>query len=589
MAALLCFAGTALLNTAEGPVHQGKEVTVSGGGCSSQVAASVSLRGGGGLASASRSAVPYDSSFLPRNRTAAGVRNSALLRPWRQTCPRAVLSTRPREAGEAPSDPLSTAQRDEHGPVKGAEEADTTQKNDELFRWPEAWYPIMLVSELDPVVPKAVTVLGRPMVIWWDRVGAQWQVFHDQCPHRLAPLSEGRIHESGQLQCSYHGWTFGGDGSCGLIPQASNEAVKRSPRACAQVVPSAAHQGMLFVWPDWKPGAAERAAQSPLPYIPELDDPTFSFDITSRVLPYGADSMIENLMDPAHVPFAHHKIMGRRDAASPLNLKVNRMYTSGFEGEADRGGSTFIAPCLWTTRTELPPKPTKEGAAPEPARRMVFVFFCTPIAPGLGKVFYAFPNNFIKTSWIPRWYRHMGQLTILDSDLYFLHLMERRLQAEGGVEQWATKCFVPIGSDGYVAGYRRWFLKHGGGSFEWAPGTDPRLPPTPPKEQLMDRYHSHVVECSACKQALRSFRALQLALGAAAFALLAGLALRAALVPPPSVPPLFAGALVLLAGACAGACTWLSRFIYRTYYFHDYCHALVDASPNNPPRTAQAA
>ena len=37
---------------------------------------------------------------------------------------------------------------------------------------------------------------------------------------RLAPLSEGRIHESGQLQCSYHGWTFAADGSCGLIPQA---------------------------------------------------------------------------------------------------------------------------------------------------------------------------------------------------------------------------------------------------------------------------------------------------------------------------------------------------------------------------------
>jgi hypothetical protein len=33
-----------------------------------------------------------------------------------------------------------------------------------------------------------------------------WAVFGDRCPHRLAPLSEGRLEPStGQLMCSYHG------------------------------------------------------------------------------------------------------------------------------------------------------------------------------------------------------------------------------------------------------------------------------------------------------------------------------------------------------------------------------------------------
>jgi hypothetical protein len=33
-----------------------------------------------------------------------------------------------------------------------------------------------------------------------------WVVFEDRCPHRLAPLSEGRLEPStGQLMCSYHG------------------------------------------------------------------------------------------------------------------------------------------------------------------------------------------------------------------------------------------------------------------------------------------------------------------------------------------------------------------------------------------------
>ena len=35
---------------------------------------------------------------------------------------------------------------------------------------------------------------------------------------RLAPLSEGRIHESGELQCTYHGWRFNEQGEkCYLL------------------------------------------------------------------------------------------------------------------------------------------------------------------------------------------------------------------------------------------------------------------------------------------------------------------------------------------------------------------------------------
>lgn len=66
-------------------------------------------------------------------------------------------------------------------------------------------------------------VLGRKVVIWYDGNSAEWKTFADVCPHRLAPLSEGRIDEAGCLQCSYHGWSFGGNGSCTRIPQAQDE------------------------------------------------------------------------------------------------------------------------------------------------------------------------------------------------------------------------------------------------------------------------------------------------------------------------------------------------------------------------------
>ena len=91
---------------------------------------------------------------------------------------------------------------------------------DEKFDWYAHWYPLILVCDLDKRVPHPKRVLGIDVVIWWDRNENAWKVFDDACPHRLAPLSEGRIDQQGRLQCVYHGWCFNGSGGCNFIPQA---------------------------------------------------------------------------------------------------------------------------------------------------------------------------------------------------------------------------------------------------------------------------------------------------------------------------------------------------------------------------------
>lgn len=92
------------------------------------------------------------------------------------------------------------------------------------FNWDTAWYPIAVTKDLDKDGPTAATIIGRPLAIWWDRSTNKWQVYADQCPHRLAPLSEGSITAEGHLRCSYHGWTFKGDsGECTGIPQAPKD------------------------------------------------------------------------------------------------------------------------------------------------------------------------------------------------------------------------------------------------------------------------------------------------------------------------------------------------------------------------------
>lgn len=92
------------------------------------------------------------------------------------------------------------------------------------FNWTTQWYPVAVINDLDENAPTPATILGRPLAIWWDRSISKWQVYADQCPHRLAPLSEGSISEEGHLRCSYHGWTFKGDsGQCTSIPQAPKD------------------------------------------------------------------------------------------------------------------------------------------------------------------------------------------------------------------------------------------------------------------------------------------------------------------------------------------------------------------------------
>ncbi|KAF9595254.1 hypothetical protein IFM89_038257, partial [Coptis chinensis] len=128
---------------------------------------------------------------------------------------------------------------------------------------------------------------------WWDRNEEKWQVFDDKCPHRLAPLSEGRIDQWGRLQCVYHGWCFNGSGDCKFIPQAptdgpaQNMQVNTSKKACAAVYPSLVQNKILWFWPSTDSQYKDVATKEKPPYIPELDDPSYASPMGNRDIPYG--------------------------------------------------------------------------------------------------------------------------------------------------------------------------------------------------------------------------------------------------------------------------------------------------------------
>lgn len=379
--------------------------------------------------------------------------------------------------------------------------------NPTRFDCKEAWYPVYYVEDLDKTKPNKFTLLGQDIVLWWDQAGC-WRAFEDQCPHRLAPLSQGRIAEDGLLECPYHGWAFQGNGSCDRIPQAlAGTTPQESKRACVQSLPTAVRQGLLFVYP----GQPDNAPQVAVPIIEPLEESPDEWIClnTFRDLPYDALTLLENVLDASHVSFTHHQSVGNRANAAPVELEVLESGKQGFTGlweEGPRKGTLgqqhtrFIAPALmWHDLT------SKQFG------RTMTVVYATPIRKGQCRVFARFPFKFssklpaffIKLT--PRWYSHIGQNSILEDDQIFLHYQERYLEAKGGGDRFTKAFYLPTKADAFVSQLRQWVTQ-----FDADPFPGESLSPPLSDAVLLDRYHSHTVNCSSCRRALANLKRIRL-------------------------------------------------------------------------------
>lgn len=417
------------------------------------------------------------------------------------------------------------------------------------FDWKEAWYPVFYLDDLDKTRPQKFTLLERDLVIWWNRQTENWCAFDDQCPHRLAPLSEGRIAEDGLLECPYHGWAFRGDGGCDRIPQSpANSTAHTSPRACVASLPTAVRQGLLFVYP----GTPENAPRVKVPTIAPLEESEGWVCLnTFRDLPYDALTLLENVLDASHVPFTHHRSVGNRSNASPVELEVLEATKQGFTGtwaEGPRKGTlgrqdtTFIAPSLmWHDLT------SKQFG------RTLTVVYATPIRKGECRVFARFPFKFASKlpaffiGLSPRWYSHIGQNGVLEDDQIFLHHQERYLAAKPDRENVAKAFYLPTRADVFVLELRKWVSQYFADPF---PGQ--ALTPALTPEVLLDRYHSHTKHCASCRRALARIQRLRQVSGVVAAIAWSLLPLFSLLTAPPLALTLATTLIPLLAGA-----TWL--------------------------------
>lgn len=125
-------------------------------------------------------------------------------------------------------------------------------------RFVEGWYWALSSAELKRKEVKAVSLLGRDLVVYRGEDGRA-VAMDAYCPHMGAHLAEGRV-QGNDLRCFFHDWRFDCSGTCVEAPRTD-----KPPRARVRTWPTAEHYGMIWVWTGEDP-------KRELPYVPELVD-----------------------------------------------------------------------------------------------------------------------------------------------------------------------------------------------------------------------------------------------------------------------------------------------------------------------------
>lgn len=77
----------------------------------------------------------------------------------------------------------------------------------------------------------------------------------DRCPHRMVPLSMGRVRGD-RLVCCYHGWEFDGAGRCCHVPSNLEPTV---PKELVPAFDVKEADGFVWVRPSGEDGGGEPA------------------------------------------------------------------------------------------------------------------------------------------------------------------------------------------------------------------------------------------------------------------------------------------------------------------------------------------
>ncbi|MGK7890870.1 MAG: Rieske 2Fe-2S domain-containing protein [Leptolyngbyaceae cyanobacterium] len=167
------------------------------------------------------------------------------------------------------------------------------------------WYPIAFSRDVTNA-PITATLLDQRLVIW--RTSSGVSVANDLCLHRGVPLSMGFV-ENDSLICKYHGFHYGTDGQCTLIPANPNASIPA--KLCLTTYPVKEAYGLI--WTTLRGQVSVDEAED-LPHFAEWDDPSYQQILPDSIdLEAAAGRQMEGFLDVAHFAWVHSESFGDRN------------------------------------------------------------------------------------------------------------------------------------------------------------------------------------------------------------------------------------------------------------------------------------
>jgi phenylpropionate dioxygenase-like ring-hydroxylating dioxygenase large terminal subunit len=161
------------------------------------------------------------------------------------------------------------------------------------------WYQAGWTEELSAGEVLTRTILDTPIVFYLRADGTPAALL-DQCPHRFAPLSAGRV-EGDTVECGYHGLVFDHEGACVHNPHG-----RITKRMCVRSFPVVARHTALWIWM-----GRHEPDMDAIPDLSEFDKLPETALIRGY-MPTAADYrlLVDNIMDLTHADYLHPTTLG---------------------------------------------------------------------------------------------------------------------------------------------------------------------------------------------------------------------------------------------------------------------------------------
>lgn len=173
------------------------------------------------------------------------------------------------------------------------------------------WYAAFLAEEVTRE-PKERTICNEPLVFYRTEAGVA-VTLSNVCPHRLAPLSLGRVIGD-LIECPYHGMRFDTGGTCRLIPGQDQIPEKANIPA----YPTVERWGMIWVWL----GQPALLDESKIPAMPWRRGAGWNAELAYYYhVPAAYTLTMDNLLDLGHASFIHGDTVG----VDPAQLDHNAL------------------------------------------------------------------------------------------------------------------------------------------------------------------------------------------------------------------------------------------------------------------------